>query len=297
MGTGKYIAAVFIGSCSYGILSTIVKFSYEQGISPSIVIVSQFVIGWILMLSLQLLITNQPRLRMKQAMLLMLAGIPTGLVGVFYYLSLARLDASIGIILLFQFAWLGVLLNSIVKKVLPSKKTIISLVLLILGTVLASDIGGNFNLNPLGVILGLLAAVSYTLFVFLNDKLLPELHPAQRSFYMVSGSLITVLVVFAYQLFDIINQGHIQFSWTNSIFLGLFGVVIPPFLFAYGMPHIGSSMGSILGAAELPVAVICSIFILNEQVTVLQQLGVLIIFLAIIIANVRFAKRKTIQEL
>jgi len=72
------------------------------------------------------------------------------------------------------------------------------------------------------------------------------------------------------------------------LLLGLFGVFIPPFLFAYGMPHIGSTLGSILGAAELPVAVLCSMFVLNEYVSFIQWMGVLMIILAIVTPNVKW---------
>ncbi|MNW65137.1 EamA-like transporter family protein [compost metagenome] len=65
--------------------------------------------------------------------------------------------------------------------------------------------------------------------------------------------------------------------------LGLFGAFIPPVLFAIGVPHIGGGMAGILGAAELPVAVLLSSFVLHEQVSGLQWTGVVLVLLGVML--------------
>ena len=56
------------------------------------------------------------------------------------------------------------------------------------------------------------------------------------------------------------------------------------------MPRTGVSLGAILSAAELPVAVVSSSFILQENVQALQWVGVFLILFAIVLTNIKFRR-------
>jgi len=51
------------------------------------------------------------------------------------------------------------------------------------------------------------------------------------------------------------------------------------------MPKTGVSLGSILSAVELPVAVCLSFFVLHEPVSILQWVGVLLILFFVVLIN------------
>ncbi|MCP3739449.1 CynX/NimT family MFS transporter [Rossellomorea sp. BNER] len=70
-------------------------------------------------------------------------------------------------------------------------------------------------------------------------------------------------------------------------FLGLFGVALPPLLFSIGMPHVGPGLGTILSASELPVAVFMSAWIVAENISIWQWIGVILIIGGIIMGNVK----------
>jgi drug/metabolite transporter (DMT)-like permease len=63
--------------------------------------------------------------------------------------------------------------------------------------------------------------------------------------------------------------------------LGLFGMIIPVYLFTIAVPKVGLGMSSILGAFELPIAVMVSVILLSETVTALQIIGIVIIIIGI----------------
>ncbi|RLQ96325.1 EamA family transporter [Falsibacillus albus] len=280
----KFGIAVLVGSCSYGILSTIVKISYKEGIPPEIVTIGQFFSGWLILQFLMIMNRDLEKLKWKERLQLMLAGVPTGLVGIFYYLSLQTVSASLGIILLFQFTWMGILLNSLLQKRLPNLKTIFTLAMLLIGTFLASGTTGNSLeggiIDGAGLMLGLAAAISFTLFIHTNAHIFSYLPSIQRSYHMVTGSFLIVIIIFSPSLMHPNTAQFINLG-TKGVLLGIFGVVIPPVLFAYGMPRIGSVLGSILGAAELPVAVLLSMVVLHEKVSFFQWIGVFIILFSI----------------
>jgi drug/metabolite transporter (DMT)-like permease len=301
----KYAVAVFLGAVSYGILSTIVVKAYGEGYQLGEVVGSQLLVGFVLSWLLALFTriysarkrrhtarhsavgaaastgTMRPGLTWKQRLLLMSAGMPTALTGLLYYQSLRSIPNSLAIILLFQFTWMGVLMHSVRKRQRPSNLMLMTLAVLFGGTLLAAGIldQGLSHFDALGVVLGLLAAVSYSLFVLFSGKAVPSAEPAYRSAWMITGGLILVFILFPPAfLFNGLIWGHLLLF---GLLLGLFGAFIPPVLFAAGVPHIGEGMAAILGASELPVAVMLSAIVLHESVSALQWAGVVLVLLGV----------------
>ncbi|OUS75293.1 EamA family transporter [Paenibacillus sp. MY03] len=299
----KHMVAVFLGAASYGILSTFVVLAYGHGYTLGEVVGSQMMIGFLLTWALSAWLNmrkkqavkrqtnmktqqaNGPQtnmrtkavLTLKQKLLLMLAGLPTAITGLLYYESLRYIPASVAILLLFQFTWMGVLIQAVRLRKLPERKVYLTLAILFGGTLLAAGLAepgvGAFHLG--GIVLGLLAAVSYTLFMLFNGKAVPDAEPADRSKWMMLGAMLLVFLLFPPQF--LWNGDLLSPLMLYGLLLGAFGAFIPPLLFAYGIPHIGEGLAGILGAAELPVAVMLSAVVLHEEVSFLQWIGVAIV--------------------
>lgn len=298
----KYLLSVLIGAMSYGILSTIVVLAYGQGYKLGEVVGTQLLTGCILAWLLAGFTkvragrrlrssSNTPAagkpafqaLTWKHRGLLMLAGAPTVVTGLLYYQSLRYIPASLAIILLFQFTWISVLIQSVSKRQRPDKITMLTLLLLFGGTLLAAGVLGQgaSEFNLLGIALGLLSAVSYSMFIIFSGKAVPAAHPAYRSAWMVTGGMVLLFIMFPpHFLFNGLLWGPLLLF---GFLLGLFGAFIPPLLFAIGVPHIGGGMAGILGAVELPVAVLMSSFVLNEHVSGLQWIGVVLVLLGVVL--------------
>lgn len=298
----KYLISVLIGAMSYGILSTIVVLAYGQGYKLGEVVGTQLLTGcilaWLLAAFTKMRLNRKlssggstapadtpafQALTWKRRLLLMLAGAPTVVTGLLYYQSLRYIPASLAIILLFQFTWISVLIQAVSKRQRPDKITMLTLLLLFGGTLLAAGIlgQGTSRFNLLGVALGLLSAVSYSLFIIFSGKAVPAAHPAYRSAWMVTGGMVLLFIMFPpHFLFNGLLWGPLLLF---GFLLGLFGAFIPPVMFAIGVPHIGGGMAGILGAAELPVAVLMSSFVLNEHVSGLQWIGVVLVLLGVVL--------------
>jgi len=296
----KYYLSVLAGAMSYGILSTIVVLAYGEGYQLGEVVGSQlvtgFILSWLLALYTKFKTKRRSqtdsktsaaatrvftRLTWKQRLLLMAAGTPTVITGLVYYQSLRYIPASLAIILLFQFTWISVLIQAVSKRQRPDKVTFLTLIILFGGTLLAAGFleQGLSEFNGLGIALGLMAAVSYSLFVLFSGKAVPSAHPAFRSAWMVTGGLILLCILFppTFLFNGLIWSQLLVFG----LLLGFFGAFIPPVLFAIGVPHIGGDMAGILGAVELPVAVLLSSIVLHEHVSGLQWFGVIIVLIGV----------------
>ncbi len=97
---------------------------------------------------------------------------------------------------------------------------------------------------------------------------------------MLTGAVILVFILFppSFLFNGVLWSGLLLYA----VPLALFGAVIPPlFFFSIGVPNIGEGLTGILGAAELPVAVILSSFVLHEHVSVLQWIGVVVVLIGV----------------
>jgi drug/metabolite transporter (DMT)-like permease len=297
----KGVVLVGLGATSYGMLATFVKLAYSDTSStglhytPAEIITAQFVIGIIVLLGINLYQKAKKGNSVVKASpidvrKLLILGTSTGLTSIFYYLAVKYIPVSIGIVLLMQTVWMGVILEMILDKKLPSKIKIISVLIVLFGTALATNLfHKELNLEWRGVVLGLLAAASFTTTMYAANKTALSISSAQRSLYMLLGGAIVVL------FFALITQ-HTPFNFDIfykwGILIALFGTVIPPILLNAGFPLTGIGLGSIVSALELPVSVMMAFLILDETVVFTQWIGILLIILAIVFMNVKFKSVK-----
>lgn len=291
----KGVFLVALGATTYGMLATFVKMAYSEGYTTAEVTTSQFIYGitGILLINLFQRIKNKNQTQKatpKNIFSLMLAGTSLGMTSLFYYLAVKYIPVSIGIVLLMQTVWMGVLLEMILEKKLPSKQKVIAVFIVLFGTVLATNlINNDITLDWRGLLWGILAAASFTTTMFTANRVATEISSAQRSLYMLLGGSIIVFS-FAFATQETAFNLEIFLKW--GIVLSLFGTIIPPLLMTAGFPLTGIGLGSIVSALELPVSVMMAFVLLNEKVILSQWIGIVLIILAVVIMNVNFKTKK-----
>ncbi|MDN5284505.1 MAG: Threonine/homoserine efflux transporter RhtA [Mucilaginibacter sp.] len=291
----KGILLVALGAASYGVLATFVKLAHGQGYHTSEISFSQFLLGFIC-----LFIFNLFRRKEKTAtsaadskawIKLVIAGSSLGLTSSFYYLSVQYLPVSVCIILLMQTIWMGVILEWALTRQAPEPKNMIAALIVIAGTLLATNIfDTTVVFNPRGLLFGLLAALSYTVSMYSSNKIAPNLPAVKRSMYLVLGGLIAIVIFWNTTLLREFNFA-VVLKW--GVFLSVFGTIVPPLLFTKGLPKIGIGLGSIVSSVEIPVSILFAHFILSETVLPVQWAGVALIISAIAAMNLRFKAAKS----
>lgn len=282
MGKNKGILFVLIGACSFGFTPIFAKLSFSNGYTLGQLNIVQMTISFVILWGIALAKRSSFKgLNKKNIPKIMITGTFVGLTTIFYYGSIQFLPASLAIILLFQFVWIGIIYEWIFSKTKPTVVTLIAIVLILIGVFFASDIisGSLQDLPVIGFVFGILSAFTYAGFIFFSGKVATEVDPWVRSSLMVSGSLILVMLLFLKDIPTVpVADGRL---WLIAGGVALFGAVIPPLFFALGAHLITSSIANILSSAELPVAIVSASIILSETVTPLQWLGTLLIIAAI----------------
>ena len=289
----KGVFLVGLGATSYGMLATFVKIAYGEGFTTPEVTIAQFVYGITGMLLITMFQKSKKgndvaKASTKNISQLVLAGTSLGMTSIFYYLAVKYIPVSIAIVLLMQTVWMGVLFEMILEKKRPSTQKIISVLIVLFGTALATNlIQSKVALDWRGIALGLLAAASFTTTMFTANRVATHISSAQRSLYMLLGGAV-IVTGFAIATQNTPFNFEIFMKW--GIVLALFGTIIPPLLFNAGFPLTGIGLGSIVSALELPVSVLMAYVLLGEKVFFIQWIGIILIILAIVIMNVNVKK-------
>lgn len=286
------VVLVLVGASSYGFSSSIFKLANEDGWNSAHLTFTQVLAGTAMLWLVMGLRSLRGR-RGKSAAGIVNAGVRRswlklamiGIVGlamttIFYNEALARIDASLAIVLLFQFTWITILLESIRRRAWPQRPEWLAMLCIAAGTVLAVGLlEHDFSqLDRTGVVFGLLSAVTYSLFFFLTDFLPPELDAISKSTVMSTASLAIVTLLHFPSAFAW-GDGGMIIGW--GLLLGLLNTAVPFICFNAGIPKLGGGLAALLGSMELPAAVMTAFLLLGEPLTWWQAAGVALILIGI----------------
>lgn len=291
----KYSVMVAIAAASNGLLSCIVKLAVNNGVALANFLVGSSFLGLLSFLILQKI--NRQKLPQGFIFIKLFAiGLLFGLSAFMFTSAVENLPASIAVVLQFQFVWIGVVLDSIYRKCWPSKSNWIVVIMILVGTIFAAgllDISEeSLYLSGKGIFFGLSCACCFAGYLFANDHVLPDIDWKTRSFCVMTGAFTFILFII-FPLLAITSKGsifiNINFAYTlfYSAIMALFGYVICIAFFAIGIPKIGSTISSILSSFELPVAIIGAMLLLNENVSTLQWIGIIIIVISLLLPQTK----------
>ena len=291
-----YPLLIVIASSSYGILSTIIKVAMSHGFTSAEAVSSQYIIGFMLIATIFIVTQRQrPTLSKKGLFLIICAGMFTGCTGIVYGESLKYLPASLAVVMLFQFTWIGLFLDCALHRRLPSRPEVVSLFILFVGTILAAGVL-DVDLSTIpwqGWVLGLAAAFSFSCFIQFNSRPVEGVTTTLRVLIMSSVALVMISIFLSPEIIwngKLFNEG----LWKYGLSLGLFGIILPIYLFSIAVPKVGGALASILSAVELPVAVTVSVLVLQEHLTIIQVAGIILVIVGMLLPTLLQQKRQKI---
>lgn len=196
----------------------------------------------------------------------------------------------------YYFAPVFVMLLSpfILKEKLPIKK-IICIFVAVIGMVFI--VGNGFSARGtedlLGITFGILAAAFYTALMLLN-KFIKDIHRLEVTIIQLG---LTAFILLPYVL---LTEGLTILSVSSSsipfiLFLGIVNTGIGFWLFFSGMEHLKGQSIAMLSYVDPFVAILISGLILQEQFTLLQVIGGILLLGSTFVSETRFRRTYTIR--
>lgn len=285
----KRLAPLFVavGAVSFGISASIVKMAGNAGITNGPLLfwtfLSSVVLLGIVHVGRQNWLSHQ-HTSWRQVIAVIAAGTTSAITETLYIAALHYISVAIAAVMLMQSVWLSVLIGAVVQRKWPSRLQIISIILVLAGTVLAAELFPMTQAVSLwGLFLCFLSAVSYALTMQFTASLGNNLDPLTKTWLMCIGALVLVTVAWVPQLLSTpVTWSAVGWGALSSIF----SMTLPLMCYSIFMPMLKLGVGPILSSLELPASVVFAFLLLGEGVTWLQIVGVLVIIGAVILSNV-----------
>ncbi len=284
----KGVGAVVLASVLWGTTGTAASFT--QGVSPfAIGAFATGVGGLLLMLySRRSLISNRTVL-LENPVLLLVGSAAVAVYPLAFYAAMNWSGVAIGTVISIASApFFTMLLECLISKKRASLSWMVSFVLgalgigfLIMGNPHNGTAALDEGLYSLGLVLGMLAGLTYAIYSWVAKALIDKGAQSQSSmasmFGLASLVLIPSLLLTGDNLF--LNAEHVGIAFYMAIFPMFVGYL----LFGYGLRTIEASKATLITLLEPAVATLFAIWIIGEKLTALGWVGMLSIIVCLVL--------------
>ncbi len=208
-------------------------------------------------------------------------GLANGFGSLLYYIGLARIDASLGQLLYALYPlWVFIFLSAAGHRV--SRLALLRLGMALGGVYLLTAIGGG-PLDWLGIMLMISAGALYGWMLVLGQWSLADVDARSVTLYVLTaqaGVVFVAQVMSGAPLAPATVDG-----WTITILLALIPTALARLLLFAGLGRLGGVQTSLLGVAELVVALVMAFLWLGEQLSLWQMVGAGLIIVSVLLSG------------
>jgi drug/metabolite transporter (DMT)-like permease len=203
-----------------------------------------------------------------------------------FFLALERIDASLLSLLLYTFpAMVAAAAVALGRERLDARK-LTALALASGGLVLVLAGAGTGALDPLGVALGLGAAVVYSTYILSSERISTRLRPTLLAAIVCSGAAVSLTIGSA--LLGELRPGDLTTAgWGWLTCLAVVSTVAAVGLFFAGLSRVGPTTASILATVEPLVTVLLAFLVFGEMLGPAQLAGGALVLAAVLVLQLR----------
>jgi drug/metabolite transporter (DMT)-like permease len=209
----------------------------------------------------------------------LLAGWINGIGSLFYYRSLASINAGVGQLLYSLYPFFLVMWLLILDRQIPSRLTIIRVSIAICAVYLLTQAGYQ-QMNPIGVGLMLVASALYALHIPINQRVLYDMPSPTVTVYTLLAMSSIVVPTYLFS-----RSPAVPSEW--YVWLPVLGLTLVTFFsrltLFFGVKHLGGMQTVLLGLSEILVTLFFAHTWLHEEFSHRQWLGVLLLIFSLML--------------
>jgi len=279
--TQKYIGfvLVIISATSFGFMAIFGTYANQNGLSVEVILLFRFLIAAVLM-NIYILARKKTYPSGKSLLLLIAMGsIGYAAQSFSFFTALELIGASLTSILLYLHPAMVFILSIFLLKLKIKKSEFLALILATSGTVLVIGLKLQ-NINFIGIMFGITAAVVYAFYIVIGSKVTKGLDAFTASTVIISSSAFVYITNAITN--DILMPATLE-QWKWLFAIAIISTIVAIVTFFAGMKIIGPVKASMISTFEPIVTVVCSFWLLNESLDIYQMLGAILIIIAALI--------------
>ncbi|RKQ86263.1 EamA domain-containing membrane protein RarD [Solirubrobacter pauli] len=199
-----------------------------------------------------------------------------------YFAALPRIDAGVLSLLVFTFPVIVAVAAVALGREVLTRRRVVALASSSAGLVLV--VGGAGGLDPVGVALGLAAAVVYSGYILVSESVAKRMSPLTLAALVCTGAAgaLTVGAVLVGQF----QPGELTVAgWWWLLCLAGVSTVAAVALFFAGLARVGPTRASILATVEPLVTVLLAFAVFGETIGLAGVLGGVLVVAAVLLAQ------------
>jgi drug/metabolite transporter (DMT)-like permease len=283
-GTGLCLAS----GAAFGAMAIFAKLAYGEGATVGTVLTVRFALAAVLF---WIVVAATGRLRELRALdrRHVAAGLTLGACGYAlqsgcYFAALERIDASLLSLVLYTFPAMVAGAAVALGRERMDGRRLTALALASGGLALVVAGAGAGALEPLGLMLGLSAALVYTTYILVSDGVVGRMSPAVLSALVCSGATVSLAV--GSTLLGQLRPGDVTAAgWGWLVCIAVVSTVAAIGLFFAGLRRVGPTTASILATVEPLVTVLLAFLVFGETLRPVQILGGALVLTAVVVLN------------
>ena len=270
-------AAVCYGTNPLGALNL-----YTEGMNTPSVLFYRFGLAWIIIALVMCFRKESLRVDRREFRTLTALGLLFIGSSLTLYLSFHLMPAGVASTILFTYPVMTAAIMALFFRERIKFATVLSIVLSLIGVVLLywGDNGGTLHLG--GVILVLVSALTYALYIIVVDKSPLAMSSFKINFYVLfycaAGMALFALLSGQPLMLPPTPRAWLWVSW-----LAVVPAIMALVMMVYAAKYIGSTPTAILGALEPTTAVLIGVFVFDEPFSVRLLMGIILILAAVTI--------------
>lgn len=284
---------------AFGAMAVFGKLSYDEGATVGTLLVVRFglaaVLFWLLLAARGSLREVRRLGRRDLGLALALGAAGYALQAGGYFAALERIDASLLALILYTYpAMVAGAALAIGRERLNGRK-VAALLLASSGLVLVLAGAGAGALDPLGAALGLGAAMVYTTYILVSERVVARVRPPVLAAIVCTGAAASLLV--GTTLLGELRPADLTAAgWGWLACLAVISTVGAVSLFFAGLDRVGPTAASILSTVEPVVTVLLAFLVFGEVLGAVQLAGGALVLAAVLVLNLRWNRRLRARE-
>lgn len=197
---------------------------------------------------------------------------------ILFFISSEYIGTGLSMVIFFTYPAIVILLNYLFYKTKISKIYYFAIAVITIGMVLLVDIS-EFTFDLFGIALGLISATFYASYILISKK--NKLSPLSSTLMVSIGCMLTCLI--GSIATNSLKMPTTLDVWSNILSLGVICTAVPILLLLQGLKYISSEKASILSVLEPVFVVIFGMLLLDETISLLQAIGIIVLLVGAII--------------
>lgn len=272
------VAFVLVSGVSFGAIPLLARISFASGADAITALFARFSLAAACLLVLMLTRRSRRPSRKQVAALLALGGIVYVGQSLTYFLAMQHMAASVAALVIYIYPAIVAVFSTVFLRYPLTRLKAAAVGLSVLGCGLT--VGRLGDAGVVGLSLALTSALLYAAYVLLATRLAGRVGAVASTGVMLSGT------AFSYGAMVALLGAHwpqTPAGWWALLALALLSTVIAVLLFIAGAQRVGPVTASTVATVEPLCAVLLSFLFLGEMFTLIQAVGGVLIFVAVLI--------------